>query len=63
MDPWEKLIIEANMRTSELGPIVIILLTLRGGVSPIGIKLRVAHVAHKGFATPILGRIMLKSRC
>ncbi len=28
MDPWEKFIIEANMRASELGPIVIILLLL-----------------------------------
>ena len=25
MDPWEKLIIKAEMRTSELGPFVIIL--------------------------------------
>ncbi len=33
------------------------------GGTPIGIKLRATRVAPEGFATPILGRIMLKSRC
>ncbi len=27
------------------------------------VKLRATHVAPKGFVTPILGRIMLKSQC